>query len=192
MNPVGLHHALLTIHAFQHKWHQRILVLGLKQLEVRFKSPNVFSPVVSRQRDAENGHLAPFGPKSAGDLHKVVPCTLHRHPTQAVIAAQFNQSHFGVHVHGVIDAVQPALGRVSAHACVYDTVLIALGVEQLLQHIRVSLTRFKAEASRDAISKANHHRSSILGRSHRSRLGNVDFRFGLGTFLSATRKSERH
>jgi len=78
-----------------------------------------------------------------------------RQAAEAVVSAEFDDHNFRMQSQDGGQAGDSVLGGGAAGAFVDDFVAVAMGVEALLQEVRVRLARLEAVAGSDAVPKAN-------------------------------------
>ena len=119
---------------------------------------NVGGAVVGRERDAGEQDFGVRG-EQAGDYgFEVAFGDAEGQAAQAVVAAEFDDDDGGVHGEDAGQAVDGIFGGVAADAGVDDAVMVAAGVEVVLERGGVSLVRQEAVASGNAVSEANEQR----------------------------------
>ena len=91
---------------------------------------------------------------------KIVAGEVGRQAAKAIIAAEFDDHDFRVQGKDGGKAGNGVLGGGAAGAFVDDFVVVAVGVEALLQCVGVGLAGLEAVSSGDAVAKADQERRS--------------------------------
>ena len=83
---------------------------------------------------------------------------------EAVVAAELYDGDLGMAVEDMLDAVEAVLGGVAGDAVVEDVVVVAGGVEEMLEGVGVGLAGVGAEAGGEGVAEAEDPGSVLRGR----------------------------
>ncbi len=133
------------------------MVLGGDRWKHRVEALDVGTAVLGRKRDARNGYLGSTRLQHPHHGIQVTFCLRGRQPTQAIVAAKLHHDHLRMQAQHLVDAIQPILGCVAAHALIDDLVVVTLAVEHLLQHGRIRLVVLDSGARSKAVSETHQH-----------------------------------
>ena len=137
---------------------ERNVVTGGDLMVHEVELVDVGGAVVGRKRDAGEQDFGMRG-EQAGDYgFEIAFGDAEWQSAQAVVAAEFDDDHGGMHGEDAGQSVDGVFGGIAADACVDDAVVVAAGVEVALKRGGVSLVRQEAVAGGDAVSEANEHR----------------------------------
>lgn len=124
---------------------------------------DVGGAVVGRERDAGEQDFGVRGEQAGDDGFKIAFGDGERQATEAVVAAEFDDDDGGMHGEDAGQAVDAVLGGVATDAGVDDAVVVAAGVEVMLERGGVGLAGFEAVTGGDAVSVANDDGFFLLG-----------------------------
>ena len=116
---------------------------------------NVCLAVVGREGDAGEHHFGVRGDKAGDDGLKIALGDGEGKAAEAVVAAEFDDDYGRVHGEDKREAIDAVLGGVAANAGVDDAVVVAAGVEVMLERCGPCLAGDEAVASGDAVSIAD-------------------------------------
>lgn len=116
---------------------------------------NVGLAVVGREGDAGEHDLGVRGEQAGDDGLKIALGDGEGKAAESVVAAEFNDDNGRVHGEDAGEAIDSVLGGVAADAGVDDAVVVAAGVEVMLQRGGPCLAGDEAVACGDAVSIAN-------------------------------------
>jgi len=134
------------------------VVLGGEIAKGLVEGLDVVGAVVGRQGDAGEQDLDVCGFKGGEHGIKIVAGQVGGQAAEAVVTAEFDDHDFRMQGQDGGETGDGVLGGSAAGAFVDDFVVVAVGVESLLQCVGVGLARLKAVAGGDAVSEANEKR----------------------------------
>ena len=121
---------------------------------------DVIGAVVGREGDAGEQNLDVGGFEGGEDLVEVAAGLLEGQAAQAVVAAELDDDDFRVQAQDGGQAGDSVLGGGATGALVVHLVVIAAGVEFLLEEVGIGLAGLEAVAGGDAVAKADQERAT--------------------------------
>lgn len=124
---------------------------------------DVGGAVVGRERDAGEQDPGMGGEQAGDDVFEIAFCDRQRQAAEAVVAAEFDDDDGGVHGEDAGQAVDTVLAGVAADAGIDDAVMVAAGVEVVLERGGPGLAGFESVAGGDAVSVADDDGLFLFG-----------------------------
>jgi len=133
------------------------VVLGRDVAEDLLELVDVVRAVVGRQGDAGEQDFYVRGFEGGEDLVQVVLSLIGWKAAEAVIAAEFDDDDFRVKLQYGVETGCGVFGGGAAGALIADFVVVAVGVELLLQVVGPGLAGLQAVAGGDAVAVADDY-----------------------------------
>ena len=151
------------------------VVLGGEVAEDLVEGIDVVLAVVGREGDAGEQYLYMGGFKSGEHLVEIVAGLVGGQAAETVVAAEFDDYDLRMQEQDGAEAGDGVLGGCAAGTLVVDLVMVAKGVEFLLQVIGIGLAGLEAVAGGDAVAEADEEGViGGLGGSSEERGGEKD------------------
>jgi hypothetical protein len=169
VDAVGLHAASGAVDILKQKGEQGHVIL-LSQRCVDFvELADVVGAVVRRQRDAPEHDFCSCVPQGGDNLIEILACAVDGQAAKTIVAAEGNDDEGRLQGEHIVQPFDAVLRRVAADAGIYHAVVKALGVEILLEKVRITVAGIGAVACSQAVTKGNDDRAIVMGLSCRLR-----------------------
>lgn len=155
MNAVGLNCSGHVDQVFVDHGNESNVVARGEIFEELTERLDVIGPVVGRQRDAGEQEFDVRGLKPGEHLVEVAAGLLEGKSSKPVVAAKLHDHDFRVETQDSRKPSDSVFSSSSAGAMVDDLVVVAFGIEQVLQRVGKRLTRSEAATGGYAVAIAN-------------------------------------
>ena len=125
---------------------------------------DVVGAVVGGESDAGEDDGGAAGLELVDDAVEVGLGLFEGEAAEAVVAAELYDDELGMAGDDAGDAVEAVLGGVAADAGVEDVVVVAAGVEELLEDVGIGLAGLGAVAGGERVAEADEERAGVGGR----------------------------
>ncbi len=152
---VGLHVAGDAVDVFEEEGQEVQVIFFCERGVHGVEFFDVVGTVVGGEGDAGEGYLGSALLELLDHGGEVGLGLLQGEAAEAVVASELEDDELGVAGDDALDAVEAVLGGVAADAGVDDVVVVAAGVEELLEDIGVGLAGVGAEAGGEGVAEAD-------------------------------------